>query len=306
MVFAPASPCRAGASTIQLLIALWPGSGFGGTAWNIITWYYGIPSSSSHALIGGLLGAALASAHGNWYVIKWSMAKTDPKTGQIVMEGLYHKVVIPLFASPIIGFVGGFLICGLLLLLVRNWRVKLVKILFGRMQLVSVTYMAWDHGFADGQKTMGIMALACFSATQAGNLKNLPPWLRFLQTPEFEIALWVKWSCVIAMALGTYIGGWKIIATMGNKLVRLTPLHGFAAETTGATLLLFTGKFGMPISTTHAIATAIMGVGCTKRLNALKGTLVGQIVWARVFIIPATGLLAYVLIRGAQVAGWTN
>ena len=150
------------------------------------------------------------------------------------------------------------------------------------------------------------MALALFAATQAGQLDHLPPWLSFLHTPKFEIALWVKWSCAIAMALGTYIGGWKIIATLGTKLVRLTPLHGFAAETTGATLLLFTGKFGMPISTTHAITTAIMGVGCAKRLNALNGIIVEQILWAWVLTIPATGLLAYSLVRAAQVAGWAN
>ena len=278
----------------------------GGILWNVLTWYFGLPSSSSHALIGGLLGAALASAHGNWNVIKWSVAKTDPKTGKVVMDGLYHKVVIPMVASPFLGFILGMAVMALLFSIIRYMRPRLVDRLFGKLQLVSAAYMGWSHGFADGQKTMGIMALACFVATKNGDLKNLPAWLGFLYTPEFEIKLWVKWCCGLAMAAGTYSGGWRIINTLGRKLVRLRPVHGFAAEATGATLLLVTGKLGMPISTTHAITTAIMGVGCARRFSALNWTLVERILWAWVLTIPATSLLAYGMVLLAQQVGWAK
>ena len=267
-----------------------------GTIWNITTWYFGLPTSSSHSLIGGLLGAALGSAQ-SWQVIKWSMAKTDPKTGYVVMDGLYHKVIIPMISSPIMGFVGGFVIMGLLFLVIRPLRHQFVNALFGKLQLVSSTYMAWSHGFADGQKTMGIMALAMYVATKAGQLDNLPPWLDFLRTPRFEIATWVKWACGLAMALGTYIGGWRIIATLGRKLVNLKPVNGFAAETTAATILLVTGRLGMPVSTTHCITTAIMGVGVAKRFGALDWVIVERILWAWTLTIPATGILAYVCVR---------
>jgi PiT family inorganic phosphate transporter len=234
-----------------------------GTTWNITTWYFGLPTSSSHSLIGGLIGAALASAK-SWHVIKWSVAKTDPKTGHIVMDGLYPKVIIPMISSPMMGFV---------------------------------------LGFADGQKTMGVMALATFAATQSGQLEHLPPWLQFLHTPKFEIATWVKWSCGLAMAFGTYIGGWKIIATLARKLVSLKPVNGFAAETTAATILLVTGRLGMPVSTTHCITSSIMGVGCAKRFGAIDWVVVERILWAWVMTIPATGLLAYLCVRLMEALG---
>ena len=267
-----------------------------GAVWNITTWYFGLPTSSSHSLIGGLFGAALASA-GSWKVLKWSVASTDPKTGRIVMDGVYHKVVIPMISSPIAGFIGGFLMMGLLFLLIRPLRRAVVNALFGKLQILSCTYMAWSHGFADGQKTMGVMALAAFAATQAGQLDHLPPWLQFLRTPTFGIATWVKWSCGLAMALGTYIGGWKIIKTLGHKLVRLKPVNGFAAETTGATILLVTGIFGMPVSTTHSITTAIMGVGCARSFGALDWVITERILWAWVMTIPAAGGIAYLLVH---------
>ena len=275
-------------TTVTILCAM-----LAGTVWNVLTWYYGLPSSSSHALIGGLLGAALASAHNNWAVIKWSIARTDPKTGKIVMDGLYPKVVIPMLSSPVIGFVGGMVVMGLIFAVIRYMRPKLVNDLFGKLQLLSASYMGWSHGFADGQKTMGIMALACYAATKNGDLKNAPHWLGFLSTPQFEIKMWVKCVCGIAMAFGTYSGGWRIIQTLGRKMVRLRPVHGFAAEATGATLLMVTGKLGMPISTTHAITTAIMGVGCARRFSALDWTLVERILWTWVLTLPATACLAY-------------
>jgi PiT family inorganic phosphate transporter len=267
-----------------------------GAVWNVTTWYFGLPASSSHSLIGGLFGAALASAK-SWKVLKWSVAYVDPKTGQVVMDGIYHKVVIPMISSPIVGFVGGFLVMGLLFLLIRPLRRSLVNALFGRLQVLSCTYMAWSHGFADGQKTMGVMALAVFAATQAGQLEHLPPWLHFLRTPRFEIATWVKWSCGVSMAMGTYLGGWKIIKTLGHRLVSLKPVNGFAAETTGATILLVTGILGMPVSTTHSITTAIMGVGCAKSFGALDWVITERILWAWVMTIPAAAAIAFLLVR---------
>lgn len=273
-----------------------------GSIWNVTTWYFGLPTSSSHSLIGGLLGAALGSA-GTWHVIKWSFTKTDPKTGQAVLDGLYPKVVLPMISSPVMGFVAGFLIMGVLFLLIRPLRRLLVNEIFGKLQILSSTYMAWSHGFADGQKTMGIMALAVFVATQAGQLDHLPPGLQFLHSPKFEIATWIKWSCALAMALGTYVGGWRIIATMGKKLVALKPVNGFAAETTAATILVVTGRLGMPVSTTHAITTSIMGVGCAKRFSALNWVIAERILWAWIMTIPAAAGIAYLLVRLLAAVG---
>lgn len=287
-------------TTITILCAM-----LSGTAWNVFTWYLGLPSSSSHSLIGGLIGAAFASAHHQWGVLKWSESKLDPATGKMITDGLYPKVILPMVSSPVIGFVGGMILMGIVFWIIRNMRPKLVNDLFGKLQLLSASYMGWAHGFADGQKTMGIMALACYAATKNGDLKQLPGWLSFLQTPEFEIKTWVKLVCGLAMAAGTYSGGWRIIHTLGRKMVRLRPVHGFAAEATGATLLLVTGKLGMPISTTHSITTAIMGVGCARRFSALDWLLVERIVWAWVWTIPATALLAYGLVWLARALGWT-
>ncbi len=276
----------------------------GGITWNILTWYFGLPSSSSHSLIGGLLGAAFASAHNQWNVIKWSVPHFNAMTGLVTADGLYPKVILPMITSPLLGFVGGMIVMGLLFAVIRPMRPRLVDVLFGRLQLVSASYMGWAHGFADGQKTMGVVALACFVATKNGDLKNVPVWLGFLTTPEFEIKRWVIWACGIVMAFGTYIGGWRIIQTLGRRLVRLRPVHGFAAETTAATVLLVTGKLGMSVSTTHVITTAIMGVGCARRFSALNWTLVERIIWAWIMTIPATALLAYGLVWLGRAFGW--
>jgi inorganic phosphate transporter, PiT family len=262
-----------------------------GITWNVLTWYFGLPSSSSHSLIGGLLGAAFASAHNQGSVIIWS-------------TGIYPKVVLPMIASPVLGFVGGMIVMALLFAVIRPMRPRFVDRIFGKLQLVSASYMGWAHGFADGQKTMGIVALACFVATNNGDLKNAPDWLGFLVTPGFEIKRWVIWTCGIVMALGTYIGGWRIIQTLARKLVRLRPVQGFAAETTAATVLLVTGKLGMSVSTTHVITTAIMGVGCARRFSALNWTLVERIVWAWILTIPATALLAYALVWLGRAFHW--
>jgi PiT family inorganic phosphate transporter len=275
-----------------------------GIIWNLVTWYFGIPSSSSHALIGGLLGAALASAKNNWSVVLWSYQKLDPKTGHVSMEGVYHKVIIPMVTSPIFGFVGGLLFMGVIFAFIRHWRPVWVNRIFGKAQLVSATYMGWAHGFADGQKTMGIMALALFAAGKTVDWAHAPSWLLFLQTPKFEIATWVKWICGLAMAVGTYVGGWRIIHTLGHRLVRIKPVHGFAAECTGATILYVAGTLGMPISTTHSITTSIMGVGCARRFSALNYTWVEKILWTWVLTIPAASGVAYGLMRLMSAVGW--
>jgi PiT family inorganic phosphate transporter len=269
----------------------------GGIMWNLFTWWLGLPTSSSHALIGGLIGAALASAQNNWHVIKWSTQKVDPHTGKVAADGLLPKVIIPMVSSPAAGLILGFIVMALLLFLVNNWRPLLVQKVFGKLQIVSASYMGWGHGFADAQKTMGVIALATFAATKAGKLENLPPYLHFLYNPKFEIHVWIKVLCATVMAAGTWAGGWRIIRTLGHKLVHLKPVNGFAAEATAASILLVSGKLGMPISTTHSITTSIMGVGMTKSLKALKWPLIERIIWAWIFTIPATATVAWLCYR---------
>jgi PiT family inorganic phosphate transporter len=183
-------------SSVTILAAL-----ASGITWNLITWYYGLPSSSSHALFGGLCGAALASAHGNWQVIKWS-------------TGLWPKVVKPMFLAPGTGFLLGFLVMTLLMLSLRRVRPRLVNLLFGKAQLLSAAWMSFEHGRNDAQKTMGIIALTLFTASsQQGTFDKLPSWLSFLRLSEFRIDLWIQVTCAITMAAGTAVGGWKIIKT---------------------------------------------------------------------------------------------
>lgn len=267
--------------------------------WNLLTWYFGLPSSSSHGLIGGLCGAALASSHNNWSVIIWT--GTDPVTHQSM--GLIHKVIIPMITSPIAGLVFGFIIMRFLYYLLRDWKPAKVHTVFGRLQMVSASYMGLGHGLNDAQKTMGVIVLALFTATKSGNLDHLPSWLGFLKTPEFSVPVWVQILCGGTMAAGTAAGGWRIIRTLGHKMVRLQPVHGFAAETTAASILSITAVFGMPVSTTHAITTSIMGVGVAKRFSALKLGLVERIVWAWVFTLPAAGVMAYAIVKVSMWMG---
>jgi len=274
----------------------------GAIAWNLLTWYYGIPSSSSQALIGGLIGAAVASAHGNWNVVIW----TSGSGHWWQRGGVVYKVIIPMFSSPVCGLVIGFFLMAGLYALLRNWRPVTVTRVFGKLQLLSASYMGFAHGTNDAQKTMGIIALALFTATNSGQLEHLPPMLQFLHTPKFTVALWVQILCGITMAAGTAAGGWRIIRTLGHHMVKLQPVHGFAAETTAATILAVTARLGMPVSTTHAVTTAIMGVGAAKRLSALKLTVVERIVWAWVLTLPATGGIGYLLVRAAQVCHWVE
>jgi PiT family inorganic phosphate transporter len=253
-------------------------------AWNITTWWVGLPSSSSHALIGGLCGAALATAHGNWSVLKWN-------------TGLWPKVVLPMFSSPIAGFLLGALIMFLLFVALHRFTPYAVNSTFGKLQICSAAWMAHSHGTNDAQKTMGIITLALFTGTKAGSFDALPPWLEFLKTPVFAMPLWVKIICAATMAAGTAAGGWRIIRTLGHRVVKLQPVHGFAAETTAALIIQGASIYGIPLSTTHVISTSIMGVGAMKRFSGVKWTVVERIVWAWVLTLPATGLLGYLLAR---------
>ena len=254
-------------------------------AWNIATWWVGLPSSSSHALIGGLCGAAIASAHGKWSVLKWD-------------AGLWPKVVLPMFTSPIAGFVLGALIMFLLFVLLHRFRPRTVNSIFGRLQIFSAAWMAHSHGTNDAQKTMGIITLALFTGTKAGSFDNLPDWLQFLHTPVFgNVPAWVKVLCAATMAAGTAAGGWRIIRTLGHRMVKLQPVHGFAAETTAALIIHVASVYGIPLSTTHVISTSIMGVGAMKRFSGVKWLVVERIIWAWIFTLPVTGVIGYLLTR---------
>jgi len=240
----------------------------GAVGWNLLTWYFGIPSSSSHALIGGLVGAAVAE--GGLHTVLW--------------RGVVDKVVIPMVGSPVIGFLVAYALMTGLLWLVRRWAPDPVNRTFRLLQPVSAAYMALSHGRNDAQKTMGVITLALFAS---GRLET------------FTIPAWVVVACALAMALGTYSGGWRIIHTLGTKVIKLDPIHGFAAETTAATVIQVASFLGMPISTTHTITTAIMGVGATRRLSAVRWGVAGNIVVAWVLTLPAaagTAALAYLLL----------
>src|SRR6202040_2882688 len=177
-------------------------------AWNITTWWVGLPSSSSHALIGGLCGAALATARGNWSVLKWN-------------SGLWPKVVVPMITSPLIGFLLGALVMFALFGLFHRFTPGAVHSLFGRLQILSAAWMAHSHGTNDAQKTMGIITLALFTGTKAGSFDHLPGWLSFLITPTFVLPAWVVTLCAITMSVGTAAGGWRIIRTLGHRMVKL-------------------------------------------------------------------------------------
>lgn len=230
--------------------------------WNLITWYFGIPSSSSHALIGGLVGASIAYA-GSTNIVTW--------------KGVLDKVIIPLFTSPLIGFFFGYLLMSLLYEILRHFSQHTVNKAASKLQICSAALMAYSHGNNDAQKSMGIITLALISAG--------------IYAPDHGVPLWVKISCAIAMALGTSVGGWKIIKTMGVNMIRLAPINGFAAETSAAIVIETMTHFGAPVSTTHVISSSIMGVGASKRLSAVRWALARNIVWAWVLTIPITATL---------------
>jgi PiT family inorganic phosphate transporter len=281
----------------------------GAIIWNLITWWFGLPSSSSHALIGGLCGAALAAAHNRWSVIIWSQPSA---VHWYLGKGLLWKVIVPMFFSPLLGFVVGFGLMALLYITLQNSRPSKVNAFFGVAQMFSAGAMGIMHGTNDAQKTMGIITLALLSATKAGTFDHLPVWLEFLRSPtpvpgkELGIPAWIKIICALTMASGTAVGGWRIIKTLGHKMVKLHPINGFAAEASSATVIGLASLLGIPVSTTHNISAAIMGVGCAKRFNAIKWTVVERMVWAWVLTLPVTGALGYGLVRLSQAFGWTQ
>ena len=241
----------------------------GAIAWNVITWLYGIPSSSSHALIGGLVGAAFAKAGAS--IVLW--------------KGLLGKVVYPLVASPIVGFLVAFAVMSVITMLFSHVNAGKAVGAFRRLQLVSSALLAYSHGQNDAQKSMGIITLALFSNGLIA---------------KAEVPFWVKIACACAMGLGTAAGGWRIIKTLGHKIIRLDPVHGFAAETSGAAVILTASHFGMPISTTHAITASVFGVGASKRVSAVRWQVARNILVAWVITIPAgaaMGAIAYLIVN---------
>lgn len=233
----------------------------GAIAWNLLTWWWSLPSSSSHGLIGGLLGATIIAAG----------------TGALRIDGIVDKVLIPMVSSPIIGFVGAFLLMVALAWLFRGRPRKPMAHLFRRLQVLSAGYMAFAHGSNDAQKTMGIITLALYSAGAIGSI---------------EVPAWVIVVAATALSLGTAVGGWRIMRTMGHRVVELEPVHGFAAEATAATVLVGTAHFGMPVSTTHVISSAIMGVGTSQGIRSVRWGVARNILVAWVLTIPASGLIA--------------
>jgi len=285
----------------------------GGIVWNLFTWWRGLPSSSSHALIGGICGAALAATDNNWHALVWA------KTGESLSKnsGLYWKVVVPMVSSPVAGFLLGVLIMGGLMALISSMnnaggslarisRPRWINAFFGKAQVLSAGYMGFAHGTNDAQKTMGVIAMAIIAAQADGTLDHLPSWLAFMHPHGGKdgIDSWIIISCALVMAAGTAMGGWRIIKTLGHKMIKLHPINGFAAETSSATILFVAAHFGMPVSTTHSISTAIMGVGFAKNPRALKWSVIERIVWAWILTIPAAGIIAWCLVRLLKAQGW--
>ena len=245
----------------------------GANAWNLVTWRWGIPSSSSHALIGGLMGATIVAAG----------------TGSIKVAGLVDKVIVPLVSSPVIGFVGAFTLMVILFWVFRRADRRPLARRFRRLQVLSAGFMAFSHGSNDAQKTMGIITLALFSAGLI---------------PTVDVPAWVIIVSASAISLGTAIGGWRIMATMGHRVVELEPIHGFAAETTAATVLFTTAHFGMPVSTTHVISSAIMGVGTSKGAHGVRWGVARSILVAWIVTIPAAaavGALSWILLNALGI-----
>ena len=241
----------------------------GACGWNIITWYLGLPTSSSHALIGGMIGSALVKAG----------------SGSLVWNGI-TKTVIFIFVSPILGLILGLSFGMAVYWMFRKSAPSQVDHIFRKGQLISAALYSLGHGGNDAQKTMGIIASLLFSAGLLGS--------------KFYIPFWVVIACYTAIALGTMFGGWRIVKTMGQKVAKLKPIDGFCAEFGAAATLFISSSFGIPVSTTHTITGAIMGVGSLRRLSAVKWGVAGRIVWAWVLTIPCSATisaLSYILIR---------
>ena len=241
----------------------------GAIVWNLVTWYFGIPSSSSHALIGGLVGATLLVPHG---IVFWS--------------GIVQKIVLPMVLSPLVGFLLGYLVMLAVLWIFRSGHPGKLNRGFRVMQSVSAFAMSFGHGLQDAAKTIGVVGLALVTGGFLGAKAAIPIWVYLLTAA--------------VLALGTYSGGWRIIRTLGRRVIHLRPPEGFAAETTASTVLFVTAQLGWPISTTHTITSAIMGVGATKRFSAVRWGVAGNIVLAWIFTFPAAAAVAalvHLLIR---------
>jgi PiT family inorganic phosphate transporter len=213
-------------------------------------------------------------------------------------KGLWPQIIVPMVTSPVCGFVIGAVLMAVITACVLKVRPRIVNGIFGKLQILSAAAMGLSHGSNDAQKTMGIITLALITATKAGAFNHLPGVFNFLSinheaAKEFDIPVWVICICALTMAMGTAAGGWRIIRTLGHKMVRLQPVHGFAAETTAALIIQVATHYGIPLSTTHVISTSIMGVGTTKRFSAVKWGIVHRIVWAWVLTLPVTGLIGY-------------
>jgi PiT family inorganic phosphate transporter len=234
----------------------------GAITWNLITWYLGLPSSSSHALIGGMIGSAAAAA--GFGVVQW--------------RGLYEKVLLPSLAAPFLGAVGAAAIMLALLWTIRKAHPGIVNRVFRRLQLVSGGFVAFTHGTNDAQKTMGIITLALVASGH-------------IDADNFHVPIWVIVCAASAMAAGTYAGGWRIIKTLGQRVAKLDPPQGFAAQTSCATVLWLTAHYGFPVSTTHTISGSVLGAGATRRFSAVRWGVAGNILVAWLLTIPCAGLV---------------
>ena len=267
LVFGVAVATTVGSKIVQDNLILGNGSTvlmaalMGAITWNLITWRLSIPSSSSHALIGGLIGAAWAAAG----------------IGAVQWDQFAAKILVPLFSSPILGLVIGFGLMVIILNVFARANPRHMNDRFRKLQIISATYMALAHGSNDAQKTMGIMTLALFADKAI---------------PDNTVPVWVILMAATAMSLGTAAGGWRIMKTMGQRVVKLDPVHGFAAETTAASIIMVASHFGMPVSTTHVISSAIMGVGTSDRIKAVRWGVARSIMTAWVLTIPATAIIA--------------
>lgn len=245
----------------------------GAITWNIITWYYGIPSSSSHALIGGIVGAVIAKSGAS----------------SLIGAGVF-KIVAFIFISPFLGFVLGSLMMVAVAWICRRAKPSATDRWFRRLQLVSAAAYSLGHGGNDAQKTAGIIWLLLIAATTAG-VQGLPTWM--MATKDY-LPIWVVIACYVCIGAGTMFGGWRIVKTMGQKITKLKPVGGFCAETGGAMTLFLATSLGIPVSTTHTITGAIVGVGSTHRMSAVRWGVAGNIVWAWIFTIPASAFVAAV------------
>lgn len=233
----------------------------GAIIWDLITWYYGLPSSSSHAIIGGLMGAVMA--HAGVAALHWTGLK---------------KIILALIISPVVGTLIGFIFMVVIYWTFRNKAPSGLNKGFRRLQIVSAAFMAFSHGTADAQKSMGVITMALLS---------------YGLIPSFDVPMWVKIACAVAMGIGTAAGGWRIIKTVGHDFVKLQPVHGFCVETASAGVILGAASIGMPVSTTHVITSTILGVGLSKRISAVNWTVAQRILVAWILTIPASAIVAY-------------